>query len=51
MGNGALAGAREMLINRSIRAESERIARMIEHTKPNELEPEFPYLVAEKMYF
>ncbi len=51
MGNGALGGAREMLINRSIRAESERIARMIQHTKPNELEPEFPYLVAEKMYF
>ncbi len=51
MGNGALAGAREMLISRSIRTESERVARMIEHTKPNELEPEFPYLVADKMYF
>jgi uncharacterized 2Fe-2S/4Fe-4S cluster protein (DUF4445 family) len=51
IGNGALAGAREMLINRSVRRESERVARAIEHTKPNEREPDFPYLVAEKMYF
>jgi len=51
IGNGALAGAREMLINISMRRESERIARAIEHTKPNEREPDFPYLVAEKMYF
>jgi uncharacterized 2Fe-2S/4Fe-4S cluster protein (DUF4445 family) len=51
IGNGALAGAREMLINRDVRRESERIAQAIEHTKPNEKEPDFPYLVAEKMYF
>ncbi|MFO8006251.1 MAG: ASKHA domain-containing protein [Candidatus Brocadiia bacterium] len=51
IGNGALAGAREMLINRSVRRRSEQIARSIEHTKPNEREPDFPYLVAEKMYF
>ena len=29
----------------------EEIAKRIEHTKPNELEPEFAYMVAEKMYF
>ena len=29
----------------------EEIARTIERRKPNELEPVFPYLVAEKMYF
>jgi len=51
IGNGALAGAREMLISRSMRRKSEQIARAIEHTKPNEREPDFPYLVAEKMYF
>jgi len=51
IGNGALAGAREMLISRSLRRKSEEIARRIEHKKPNELEPDFPYMVAEKMYF
>jgi len=51
IGNGALAGAREMLINRSVRRRSEQLARAIEHTKPNERETDFPYLVAEKMYF
>ena len=51
IGNGALAGAREMLISRSLRRKSEEIAQSIEHKKPNELEPEFPYMVAEKMYF
>jgi len=51
IGNGALAGAREMLISGSLRRKSEQIARSIEHKKPNELEPEFPYMVAEKMYF
>ncbi|KPK66413.1 MAG: hypothetical protein AMK73_00075 [Planctomycetes bacterium SM23_32] len=51
IGNGALAGAREMLVSRSVRRRSEQIARAIEHTKPNEREPDFPYMVAEKMYF
>ena len=51
IGNGALTGAREMLISRSMRRKAEEIAQVIEHQKPNELEPEFPYLVAEKMYF
>jgi len=51
IGNGALTGAREMLISRSMRRKGEEIARTIQHQKPNEMEPEFPYLVAEKMYF
>ncbi|MCD6416369.1 MAG: DUF4445 domain-containing protein [Planctomycetes bacterium] len=51
IGNGALAGAREMLISATIRRESEQLARMIEHKKPNELEPDFPYMVAGEMYF
>jgi len=51
IGNGALAGARKMLLSRAVRLRSERLARSIEHQKPNELEPDFPYLVAEKMYF
>jgi len=51
IGNGALAGAAEMLLSRKVRRESELCAQMIEHTKPNELEPEFAYMVAENMYF
>ena len=51
IGNAALAGAREMLISRSMRQTADRLASSIEHVKPNELEPEFPYMVAEKMYF
>ncbi|MFO7956567.1 MAG: ASKHA domain-containing protein [Candidatus Brocadiia bacterium] len=51
IGNGALAGAREMLVSRTVRRRSEEVARMIQHQKPNEMEPDFPYLVAEKMYF
>jgi len=51
IGNGALAGAREMLVSRTVRRQSEELARMIQHKKPNELEPDFPYLVADKMYF
>ncbi|MCK4376355.1 MAG: DUF4445 domain-containing protein, partial [Candidatus Brocadiae bacterium] len=51
IGNAALAGAREMLISREMRRKAEQIAQQIEHVKPNELEPDFPYLVAEKMYF
>ena len=40
-----------MLLSRSMRAVGEEVAASIEHTKPNEREPEFAYLVAEKMYF
>jgi uncharacterized 2Fe-2S/4Fe-4S cluster protein (DUF4445 family) len=51
IGNGALAGAAEMLLSRTVRRESEALAGRIEHTKPNELEPEFAFMVAENMYF
>jgi len=51
IGNAALAGAREMLLSVAMRRTAEAVAGKIEHTKPNELEPDFPYLVAEKMYF
>lgn len=51
IGNGALEGAREMLVSKESRQISEEIAKKIEHTKPNELEKDFAYLVAENMYF
>jgi len=51
IGNGALAGAREMLLSREKREDAENVARKIEHVKPNEREKDFAYLVAEKMYF
>ena len=51
IGNAAVAGARQMVLSRQMRRTAEKIVANIEHTKPNELEPDFPYLVAEKMYF
>jgi len=51
IGNGALAGARQMLLSREKRRDAEKIARKIEHVKPNEREENFSYMVAEKMYF
>jgi uncharacterized 2Fe-2S/4Fe-4S cluster protein (DUF4445 family) len=51
IGNGALAGAAEMLLSRKVRREAEMCAQAIEHTRPNEREPEFAYMVAENMYF
>jgi len=51
IGNAALAGAREMLLSLPMRQTIEAVAARIEHTKPNDWEPDFPYLVAEKMYF
>ena len=51
IGNAALAGAAEMLLSRQLRRESEACAAGIEHTKPNELEAEFDFLVADNMYF
>ncbi len=51
-GNGALAGAREMLISQQKRRDAEQLVGLIEHTKPNEVEgQEFQYVVAENMYF
>jgi len=51
IGNAALAGAAKMLLSRRIRQDSELWAARIEHTKPNEREPEFQYMIADKMYF
>jgi len=51
IGNAALAGAAEMLLSRRIRQDSELWAAKIEHTKPNEREPEFQYMIADNMYF
>jgi uncharacterized 2Fe-2S/4Fe-4S cluster protein (DUF4445 family) len=51
VGNAALAGARGLLLSRALRRTAEETAARIEHTKPNDREPEFPYLVAEHMYF
>ena len=51
LGNAALAGAKAMLISRSVRATAEELAERIEHVKPNEREEDFPYMVAERMYF
>jgi len=51
IGNAALAGAWEMLVSARSRQEAEQFAREIEHVKPNELEDDFAFMVAEKMYF
>jgi len=51
IGNGALEGAREMLISQESRKKAEEIAKRIEHIKPNEMEKDFAYLVAQNMYF
>ena len=51
IGNGALAGARQMLLSRRMRETAEAVVQKIEHAKPNERETDFPYQVAEKMYF
>jgi len=51
IGNGAIAGARLMLLSSTLRRTAEDLARDIEHVKPNEREPDFAYMVAEKMYF
>jgi len=51
VGNAALAGARALLLSQTMRKDAKRVAAAIEHAKPNEMESEFAYLVAEKMYF
>ncbi len=51
LGNAALAGARQMLLSREVRQQAEAIASRIEHVKQNELEADFAYLMAERMYF
>ncbi|OQX53522.1 MAG: hypothetical protein B5M53_06820 [Candidatus Cloacimonas sp. 4484_209] len=51
IGNGALAGARQILISQEKRKIAEDVAKRIEHVKANEREKDFTYLIAEKMYF
>ena len=51
-GNGALAGARDMLLPKKRRNDAEFLKTFIEHNKPNEVEGEkFLYTVADNMYF
>jgi uncharacterized 2Fe-2S/4Fe-4S cluster protein (DUF4445 family) len=51
-GNGALAGARDMLCSKQKREEAENLKSILQHLKPNEIEGEnFQYLVADNMYF
>jgi uncharacterized 2Fe-2S/4Fe-4S cluster protein (DUF4445 family) len=51
-GNGALAGAIDMLISREKRQDAENVLSRIHHTKPNEIEgDQFQYEVAENIYF
>jgi uncharacterized 2Fe-2S/4Fe-4S cluster protein (DUF4445 family) len=51
-GNGALAGARDMLVSKLKRGEAENLKSIITHFKPNEIEGEnFQYLVADNIYF
>jgi hypothetical protein len=47
----AQAGAAEMLLSQTLGRESEECAADIEHIKPNELESDFDFLVADNMYF
>lgn len=51
IGNGALEGAREMLISRRAREDGERLREKIEHIKLNEREKNYAYLMAGNMYF
>ncbi|RKY30777.1 MAG: activating enzyme, partial [Candidatus Omnitrophota bacterium] len=51
IGNGALEGAREMLLSGERRKLSEEIAKKVKHVKINEIEKNFEYIMAENMYF
>ena len=51
-GNGALAGAIDILLSRQMKSDAENLKNLIKHTKPNEIEGnEFQYMVANNMYF
>jgi uncharacterized 2Fe-2S/4Fe-4S cluster protein (DUF4445 family) len=51
-GNGALAGARDIMLSQQRRRHAEKLTGLIEHTKPNEIEgAQFQYLIAERIYF
>jgi len=51
IGNGALEGAREILLCRDAWSLSEKVADKVEHVKTNEAEKDFDYIMAENMYF
>lgn len=51
IGNGALEGAREMLLCKDAWKLSEEVAQKVQHIKTNEVEKEFEYIMAENMYF
>ncbi|MCM8830329.1 MAG: ATP-binding protein, partial [Candidatus Omnitrophica bacterium] len=51
IGNGALEGAREVLLCKDIRKLSEEIAKKVIHIRTNEIEKNFDYVMAENMYF
>ncbi len=51
-GNGALAGAMDMLLSTGLRKDAERLKDIIQHKKPNETEGKnFQYMIADNMYF
>ncbi|MCM8804406.1 MAG: ASKHA domain-containing protein [Candidatus Omnitrophica bacterium] len=51
IGNGALEGAREVLLCYERRKIAEEISLKVKHIKINEIEKDFDYLLAENMYF
>jgi uncharacterized 2Fe-2S/4Fe-4S cluster protein (DUF4445 family) len=51
IGNGALLGAKMMLLSRELREIAESVHGNVQHIKLNELEKDFAYLLAEYMYF
>ncbi|MCM8778156.1 MAG: ATP-binding protein, partial [Candidatus Omnitrophica bacterium] len=51
IGNGALEGAREVLLCKDAQKLSEEIAKKVKHIKTNEIENSFDYIMAENMYF
>ncbi|HOL21358.1 MAG TPA: ASKHA domain-containing protein [bacterium] len=51
IGNGALEGAREILLCKDARKLSEEIAEKVKHIRTNEIEKDFEYIMAENMYF
>jgi len=51
IGNGALEGAREILLCEERKKTAEEIAEKTIHIKTNEVEKDFDYIMAENMYF
>jgi len=51
IGNGALLGAKMMLLSQELRETAETVYKNIQHVKLNEFEENFAYLLSEYMYF